>query len=253
MKDPIVRKADKKDLPRLKELFLRSLALEARRDPLIRFSGGDPGPFLEAVMSNPRALFHVAEVDGTLEGYIFGFIQHIRGPLPPPLPRWKKFFTRRRRRDTLIKPFTAVWIEDIYLSRKARKRDVARLFARLVREAALEAGAKRIGGSIAAGNVPARAFAESLGMKPTRSIYSVDIPGKENCPEVPDKRSERRMPMMEEEKDGKKEKGRKGRRKEFVPPLLEVQDEWNIRSRTAGLGGGHIVWGHWQGQGCGGS
>ncbi len=61
------------------------------------------------------------------------------------------------------------------------------------------------------------------------------------------------MPMMEEEKDGKKEKGRKGRRKEFVPPLLEVQDEWNIRSRTAGLGGGHIVWGHWQGQGCGGS
>ena len=250
-----IRKAEKGDISTLNKLLIRSLSLESKRDPLFCVQGDDLSLFLKGVLENPHSIFYVVEIKENIEGYILGFIQNVVGPTPPPIPKWKKIFAKKKPFRPVVSPFKAIWIEDIFVTKKARKLDCARLFANLIRDIAIKEKAKRIGGSISVENIPARAFAESLGMKPTRYIYTVDLNINSKIPEIPKKRSKKKMkekdPNME-----KKQQEKQKHKKEFIPPTIEAQEEWNIRSRTAGFGGtGQIIgpWGNWRGHGCGGS
>jgi hypothetical protein len=182
MREYGVRRAHRGDLERLAELCGRSLRAECRRDPLLVPGGGEWHPFLKQLLRARSALLLVLEVEGTVEGYALAFQQVVRGPVARP-SRWRRLLGRPRPRP-LLAPFRTVWVEDIYLTREARRGDGGRALARGVRKWAIHLQATRIGGSVSEGNTPAEAFARALTMRPLRRVWAVDI-DPARCPEVP--------------------------------------------------------------------
>ncbi len=181
-----VRIAVKEDIPRLKELFSRSLAMECRRDPFLVPVEGDWEPLLAQFIKSKEALLLVFQVEDRIEGYLLAFQQVVFGPAARPHPLRKILGLPRPR--PLLLPFRSIWVEDVYLTRKARTLDGGRALARAVRNWAAKVRARRIAGSVALGNRPAEAFARALGMKPLRQIFTADLEDPTNPPPVPERK-----------------------------------------------------------------
>ncbi|GEM_PF-5096643 len=185
MAEYVVRVAGKEDIPRLKELFAKSLAMECRRDPFLVPLEGDWEPLLAQFIRAKEALLLVLEVEGKIEGYLLAFEQVVYGPAAKPHPLRKILGLPRPR--PLLLPFRSIWVEDVYLTRTGRILDGGRALARAVRNWAPKIRARRIAGSVALGNRPAEAFALALGMRPLRRIFVADLEDPSKPPPVPER------------------------------------------------------------------
>ena len=185
-----VRIAKREDIPRLKELFSLSLAMECRRDPFLVPLEGDWEPLLAQFIKAKQTLLLVFELEGRIEGYLLAFEQVVFGPAARPHPLRKILGLRRPR--PLLLPFRSIWVEDVFLTRKARVLDAGRALARAVRSWAPKVKARRIAGSVALGNRPAEAFARAMGMRPLRQIFVADLEDPSRPPLLPERPAKRR-------------------------------------------------------------
>ncbi len=190
MAEYVVRIAKKEDIPRLRELFSRSLALECRRDPFLVPLEGDWEPLLAQFIRAKQTLLLVFQVEGEIEGYLLAFEQVVFGPAARSHPLRKILGLRRPR--PLLLPFRSIWVEDVYLTKKARLLDGGRALARAVRNWAPKVRARRIAGSVALGNRPAEAFAQAVGMRPLRQVFVADLEDPAHPPPVPERERRRR-------------------------------------------------------------
>ena len=145
-----IRKAEDKDALRIKELLSQVLELHADVRPDIFISGTTKYTEKEIkdILKDEKRLTYVAvDGDGTVLGYA---LCEIKEPTP----------------SNNIRPFSALYIDDLCVDETARGRNVGKQLFLYVKEEAKRLGCYEITLNVWEGNYGAKRFYDKMGMKP---------------------------------------------------------------------------------------
>ena len=153
-----IRDAQIGDIPQLLELLSEVLEVHAKIKPDYFVSGHTKYDHaeLEAILNDPDVRVYVADEDGKVLGYAFCMLQEI-----PKKP--------------FVVSFRYMYIDDICVDSSCRGKGIGKKLFAHVCEEAKRLGCRDITLNVWEGNDTARAFYESLGMKPQKTTMEIKV------------------------------------------------------------------------------
>ena len=148
----MIRKAEQKDIPRLLDLLFQVNNVHAcGRPDIFKINGTKyTAPELEELIKDEKYPIFVFDDGGTVRGYAF----------------CKIVFTED---GTSLRERITMYVDDICVDADSRGRHIGTALYRYVENTAREAGCDSITLNVWELNGPARAFYDSLGMKPLKT------------------------------------------------------------------------------------
>jgi GNAT superfamily N-acetyltransferase len=166
-----IRPATSADMARLIELFQKAIAYQRGFAPFFDLSAEFSWErFAKLKLSNRNERVFVAEVDGTVSGYI-----DVRAIVPGQARALKNFVGRifqRRIAPSFARTRTVGWIEDCYVESQFRRQGIGAALVAYGLAWLRESGAERIELATFAANGSGRAFWEKQGFSAYRLLMS---------------------------------------------------------------------------------
>ena len=149
-----IRKAEKRDIPKILDLLSQVLEIHADIRPDIFISGTTKytAEQIEQMIDTESTLIYVAaDANDTVLGYAFC---KVRQPAP----------------SNTQKPFKSIMIDDLCVDAAARRQHVGKELFEFVKAEAKRMGCYEIVLAVWEGNDSARAFYDNLGMRPKETM-----------------------------------------------------------------------------------
>lgn len=150
----MIRRAEKKDIPKINNLLFQVLSVHAKGRPDIFIPGTKKYSDAELVtmfQDDTRPVFVYTDADSIVRGYAFCIFEEVKNVAN-------------------MRDMKTLYIDDICVDQEYRRHGIAKALYQYVLQFAKESGCYRVTLNVWAINNAAQAFYNSMGMKPLKTV-----------------------------------------------------------------------------------